>query len=270
MPDFAASFWKYIQAELSSKNIDVGVAILQYSEGLHSVSIYSIQVLNLIPALVPSASFPTPLKQTVAAIEHLVSTGVQPPNLYITGDSAGANLVLQVISHILHPLEGVRPLRLPSRIGGIFLMSPWVKLSGTDGSMAFNDDSDIIGPLCVNYWGKQVLLGIPDSQLPYIEASRAPDSWFKAMDTVVERVLITAGSAECLCDSIEVFAQKICDYHSGATFLMQEHGVHDDPYLDFLTKETKKGTLMIPILEWFTTGFSKVYHSGEYFICEPG
>jgi hypothetical protein len=78
----------------------------------------------------------------------------------------------------------------------------------------------------------------------------------KSVDTVVERVLITAGSAECFKDSIEVFAKKICGYHSGATFLMQEHGVHNDPYFDFLTKEVKKGTLTTPILEWFTTGFS--------------
>ena len=257
MMDCGTSFWKYIQAELSKKNIDVGVAILEYGEGVLPLSIKMLyNILNLITALVPNASFPTPLKQTVVAIEHLLSTGVQPQNLYVTGDSAGANLAIQVISHVLHPLDGVKPLRLPSRIGGIYLMSPWVKLGGTDDSMTLNDDSDMLSSLCIDDWGRQVLHGIPDSQLPYIEASRAPDSWFKSMDTVVDRVLITAGSAECLRDSIEVFANKICGHHSGAVFLMQEHGVHDDPYLDFFTKEAKKGELTTPILEWFATGFS--------------
>lgn len=46
-----------------------------------------------------------------------------------------------------------------------------------------NDDSDIIGPLCISDWGYQVFYGVPDSQLPYIEASRAPVSWFKSADS---------------------------------------------------------------------------------------
>jgi len=34
MAGFAASFWKYIQAELKSQNIDAGVAILHYGKYL--------------------------------------------------------------------------------------------------------------------------------------------------------------------------------------------------------------------------------------------
>jgi len=236
MQGFATSFWKYMQAELQKKNIDVGVAILNYT-------------------LVPCATFPTQLKQAVVAIEHLISTGVQPQNIQIIGDSAGANLALQVISHILHPLKDVRPLNLPSRIRGVYLMSPWIALKGTGGSMTANDNSDIIGPKCINIWGNQILDGIPDSQLPYIEASNAPDTWFKSIDTVVERVLITAGSSECLRDSIEAFAKRVCGDHDGATFWIQENGVHNDPYLDFFTREKKLGKMTPQILEWFTTGF---------------
>jgi acetyl esterase/lipase len=212
----------------------------------------------LIAALVPSATFPTQLQQAVVAIEHLVSTGVQPQNMLITGDSAGGNLVLQVISHILHPLDGVRPLKLSSPFRGIYLMSPWVTLTGTEGSLTSNDGSDIIGPKCMNYWGRQVLEGVPMSYLPYIEPSQAPETWFKSMNTVVDRVLITAGSAECLRDPIEVFAKQICRGHDGATFWMQENGVHIDPFFDFFVKKVKLGTLTPSILEWFATGFEAV------------
>jgi acetyl esterase/lipase len=209
-------------------------------------------------ALVPSATFPTQLQQAVAAIEHLISSGVQPQNIQIAGDSAGGNLVLQVISHILHPLDGVRPLKLSSPIRGIYLMSPWVALTGTEGSMTSNEDSDIIGSKCINDWGSQILEGVPLSNIPYIEPSRAPEPWFKSLDTAVDRVLVTTGSAECLRDSIEVFAKQICRDHDGATFLMQENGVHNDPFLDFFTKEKKLGKLTQSILEWFTTGFEGV------------
>jgi acetyl esterase/lipase len=187
-----------------------------------------------------------------------MSTGVQPQNIQITGDSAGGNLVLQLISHILHPLDGVRPLKLSAPIRGIYLMSPWVALTGTEGSMTSNDGSDIIGTKCINAWGKKILEGIPMSYLPYIEPIQAPEVWFKSLDTAVDRVLITAGSAECLRDPIEVFAKQICRDHDGATFWMQEHGVHDDPFLDFFFKNVKPGTLTRPILEWFATGFKVV------------
>jgi hypothetical protein len=121
--------------------------------------------------------------------------------------------------------------------------------------MTTNDVSDIIGPTCINIWGNEVLDGVPDSQLPYMEASSAPDSWFKSVDTVVERVLITAGSSECLRDSIEEFAKQICSAHDGATFWMQENGVHNEPYLDFSSKEVKFGKITPQILEWFAAGF---------------
>ena len=203
----------------------------------------------------PSATFPTQLKQAVVAIEHLISIGVQPQNIQITGDSAGANLALQVISHMLHPLKGVRPLNLPSPIRGVYLMSPWVSLRGTGASMTLNDNSDIIGPQCINVWATQVLEGVSDSQLPYLEANSAPDSWFKSVDTVVERILITAGSAECLRDSIEVFAKQICSVHHSTTFWLQENGVHNEPYF---CKGMKSRDPTPQILEWLAMGFKGV------------
>ena len=124
--------------------------------------------------------------------------------------------------------------------------------------MTANDASDIIGPKCINIWASEVLEGVSDSQLPYLEPSSAPDSWFKSVDTVVERVLITAGSAECLRDSIEVFAKQICSIHDGATFRMLENGVHNEPYFEFICKKVEFWNITPQILEWFATGFKGV------------
>jgi len=236
MQYFVPSFWEYMQEELEKKGTYAGLAILNYT-------------------LVPSGTFPTQLKQATLALEHLISSGARPQNIQIVGDSAGGNLILQLISHILHPLEGIPRTNLSSPIRGAYLMSPWVSLTGDAGSMTSNDDNDIIGTKCINEWGHQVLEGVPDSQLPYIYPNKAPESWFKGIDTVVDRVLITAGSAECLRDPIEVFAKQIGSLHSGADFLMQQNGVHNDPYFDFFTKEKKLGKLTPQILGWLARGF---------------
>jgi len=137
-------------------------------------------------------------------------------------------------------------------------MSPWVLLTGTDGSMTSNDDNDVIGSKAFNTLGRKVLEGVSESQLPYLEPISAPESWFEAIDTVAERVLITAGTAECMWDATEKLAIKICNAHKGATFRIQENGVHNDPYFDFLTKEKKLGKLTPQILEWLAVGFKGV------------
>ncbi|GLB44456.1 putative alpha beta hydrolase fold protein [Lyophyllum shimeji] len=234
---FVPDFWKYIQDELKSKNKGAGIAMLQYS-------------------LVPTAPFPTQLKQVVLAVQHLISAGAKPENIQITGDSAGAGLTLQLLSHLLHPAPDVPRLALSAPLRSAYLMSPWVSLTGQTGSMLSNDSSDIIGIKCLTYWGREVLDGVSEDQRPYLEASRAPEAWFENLSTVVDRVLITAGDAEALRDTIVVFAERICKQHPRAEFILQKYGVHNDPYFDFFTKEKKLGELTPRIFEWFETAFA--------------
>ncbi|KAG5641211.1 hypothetical protein DXG03_005759 [Asterophora parasitica] len=237
MQFFVPDFWKYILDELKTKDKETGFAILQYS-------------------LVPTAPFPTRLTQVVLAVQHLISSGVQPQNIQITGDSAGGNLALEFFSHLLHPIPNVPRPTLSAPLGGAYLMSPWVSLTGQGGSLITNDANDIIGLGCLTYWGRLVLDGVPENKRQYLEALRAPEGWFEKLDTIVDRVLITAGDAECLRDEIVVVANEICKQHDGARFVLQKYGVHNDPYFDFLTWEKQKGELTPIILEWFAAGFS--------------
>ena len=206
-------------------------------------------------ALVPNGPFPIQLKQAILALEHLLASGVQPQNIQIIGDSAGAGLILQLLSHILHPIDAVPPLVLPSRIGGFYLMSPWVSLTGDTGSHAVNDKSDVISAKTLGYWGRSVLVDVPESQNAYVEAVKAPEEWFKGADGVVKRVLITAGAAECLRDDIVQFADVFKKHHPDVEVVVQKGGVHDDPYYDFSVKESKLGELTPLIVKWFAEGF---------------
>ncbi|RDB17506.1 putative steryl acetyl hydrolase mug81 [Hypsizygus marmoreus] len=239
MQTTAAPFWKQAQDELKSKGKDVGIAILQYS-------------------LVPTATFPTQLKQAVVAVQHLLSKGVQPQNIQLTGDSAGGNLVLQLISHILHPVPDVPTLTLSSSFRGAYLMSPWVSLTSQAKSMFANDSSDILSPGCLLYWGRAVVAGVPESQIQYLEAIKAPAGWFDGIDKVVERLLITAGDAECLRDDIVVVTEKLVKlYKKDGTvrFMLQKYGVHNDPFFNFSTPGQKPGEVTPTILQWFAAGF---------------
>ncbi|KAJ7079976.1 Alpha/Beta hydrolase protein [Mycena belliarum] len=240
--DFALSFCRYLQLQLETQDIDVGLAVLNYS-------------------LVPSAVFPTPLDQARLALEFLLAAGVQPQNLQLAGDSAGANLILQLLSHALHPLPpalGVPEFAPPAlpRLRGALLISPWVSLTADSASHAANDGRDFLRHATLAEWGRVVRADVPPEHRAFMEAARAPDAWFDGVERLVERVLVTAGGAECLRDDIVVFGEAFKRHHARAELVVQPDGLHEDPMLDFVLNEKKVGSVTPLLVEWLAAGFT--------------
>jgi acetyl esterase/lipase len=217
--------------------------------------------------LVPTKRFPEQLKQAVTAVEHLIAAGVSPRNMQVVGDSAGGNLILQLMSHILHPVPDVPLLQLPVRFQGVYLMSPWISFSSKYGSMATNNDSDCISQSALLYWGATVLNGVPESMRHYLEPVEGPDDWFKGISTLTDRLLISAGDAECLRDDIVIMAKRLevawmesngdsPVRRENFQFILQEHGVHDDPHLDFLLGSKSTSSISGTIVDWVGKGFT--------------
>jgi acetyl esterase/lipase len=208
-------------------------------------------------ALVPEAMFPTPLKQVVTAINHLMDLGVDPQNMQFLGDSAGGNLILQVLGHLLHPLESERvpPLSLPAPFKGAYLMSPWVDLSDIFGTLSSGNGTDTLTPDVIKYWGSQVLGPVPGKCLDYLEANSAAEDWWKGVDAFVDRVLVSAGQEECLKNEIIRFQSTFDNFHSHVK-LEVHNGVHNDPMNDFAVGE-KNGKMTNLIIDWLTVGFQE-------------
>ncbi|KAL0952537.1 hypothetical protein HGRIS_006796 [Hohenbuehelia grisea] len=236
----ALQCWRYVQNKLKSQanGVDVGVAVLKYT-------------------LLPEAGFPTPLRQTVLAIEHLLASGLHPSGLQLTGDSAGGNLIIQALLHALHPVDGVPPLKLPAPIRGAYTISPWVSLAGEGGSHLENSHADMISAQNLQFWGALVLVDVPVAQRGYVEAVHAPEAWFDGMERVVERVLITAGGAECLRDDIVRFGEMLKKHHPKVDLVVQNRGVHNDMFMDFLAglPEDQLGELTPMFIQWFAEGY---------------
>ncbi|KAJ7433711.1 Alpha/Beta hydrolase protein [Mycena galericulata] len=235
--DFSLSFWRYVQLELEKQNIMVGFPLLNYT-------------------LAPTATFPTPLKQARLALEFLFAAGVKPQNLQLAGDSAGGNLLVQVLSQVLHPLETVPEIRIPGPLRGMCLISPWVNLSADSKSHTENDGRDFLSARTLAAWGGQILAGVPGADRPFAEAVRAPEGWFAGADRLVERVLVTAGSAECLRDDIVVFGEAFKKHHPNTELVVQPGGLHEDVFLDFRVNERKLASVTPLIVEWLAAGFT--------------
>ncbi|KAJ7777340.1 Alpha/Beta hydrolase protein [Mycena metata] len=235
--DYSLSFWRHVQLELEKHKLEVGFALLEYT-------------------LAPFAGFPTPLNQARLALEFLFAAGVQPQNIQITGDSAGGNLALQLLSHALHPAHSVPELRLSAPIRGILAISPWVCLTADSKSYTENDGNDMVRKKTLEAWGREILSGFPKDYGAFSEPAKAPDSWFEGAPRIVERVLITAGDAECMRDDIVEFSATFKKHHSDTEFVVQKGGLHEDMYLDFFVKERKLGSLTPLIVEWLAAGFT--------------
>lgn len=217
--------------------------------------------------------FPTQLKQLIHALHHLNKTlGIPLEHIQVVGESAGGALILQLLSHALHPLEGVPSLEMQSsngttsKLGGACIMSPWVSLTGDTGSHMENSDSDVLPTRSWKYLGEQTLLPLSletDSEYekikPYLEALKSPGAWFDGIDKVVKRIMVTVGEKECLRDDVLEVVKKLQqgvqddEGDRRDEFLIpvvHENGVHNDQYLDFMAGQGGSDELTSQIIHW--------------------
>ncbi|KAJ6472679.1 Alpha/Beta hydrolase protein [Mycena vitilis] len=232
---------RYVQVELEKQKIEIGIAVLQYS-------------------LAPMATFPTPLNQARLGLEFLFAAGVKPHNLQIFGDSAGGNLILQLVSQMLHPVQSIPKIQPTSPIRGICLLSPWASLTADTESAAKYDGIDTMPKRGLADWGAQILAGFAQSDGAFAEPAKAPEAWFKGVNSLVDRVLIVAGEMECMRDDIVQLGEGLKRHHPDVRVAVQAGGLHDDMLLDFMVKETKLlGTSTALITSWLAAGFSESF-----------
>lgn len=209
-----------------------------------------------VVALIPTAHFPTPLAQTVAALQHLIHSGIPPDSIHIVGESAGGGLALQLLSHLLHPHPSVSPLTFAnqeSRLGSMCIMSPIASLSSTSQSYSANSDLDVLPS-----WAWSALLAHSHPALksdpaarPYLEAANAPEGWWAGVKGVVAKVWVSVGEWECLRDDVltVVDAMKRAEAsHDWLTAFIEPKGVHNSQYLDYVVGQ--EGELARRIREW--------------------
>ncbi|KAK0209920.1 Alpha/Beta hydrolase protein [Armillaria fumosa] len=227
------TFCRYLQLELEQRNIHVGIAILAYK-------------------LLPDNPFPTQLREAQAAIATLLSSGATPQNITLAGSSAGGNLVLQLLTHILHPLSSVS--RIPEvRFRGVFLMSPWVSMKEDlalpqhllDTKHQYDSLSAQYGRLAC----RTLLNDVSPVHIPFVDPLEAPEDQFDGLSKLAERVFVMWGEVECLrAGQRRLCKEYIGPYHPRVEVYEQKSGIHCQPIWD----SAWMGNVGEPrIVEWF-------------------
>ncbi|KAL0061179.1 hypothetical protein AAF712_011999 [Marasmius tenuissimus] len=255
LAEFSLSFWRHVQTQLGEKGLEIDVVVLNYG-GSYSTFTYS-PAGSYFTGLIPDAPFPTPLRQAVCGLQLLINNGVKPNTIQLVGDSAGGNLILQLFSHLLHPLPGVPNITHDNlHFKGACLLSPWVSFRDDDGTHALRESTDLIKVRSILEFGDYVLQDVPQQQECYVELLKTPDSWWARLDSKVERMLLVAGSDECFKEDIVKISGNIRKYHTDAVLLIQQYGVYVELYVDFLVGEKRLQTVTGDIVEWLVAGFS--------------
>ena len=185
----------------------------------------------------------------------------------MTGDSAGGNLTIQVLLHIIHPLAGLPKLlessTEESKFAGAYLMSPWTTLlpreDNSKNSYKENAMWDIVSSRQLRHSGSVILSEIKSNDhLAYVDSHFAPSDWYDGVGDIVKKMLITVGRYECLREDIIKFGKHLESTETlDVKLVVDKYGVHDDPFLDFVAREKKLGELTPMIVSWCREAFSE-------------
>ena len=162
--------------------------------------------------LSPEALYPIALSQCVEGIRYVLSLpNTSPLTTTLAGDSAGAALVLGILSHIslhAHPNSNiVRSLTLTEKFRGAILIDPFItndnKQYPSIDRFANRDifDKRTADRWLANYKGD---LNIPNDD--YITPAHAPSTWWAG--TKCGPILVTVGEEESMRDAVIDWAGK--------------------------------------------------------------
>ncbi|KAI0024455.1 alpha/beta-hydrolase [Xylariomycetidae sp. FL0641] len=160
------------------------------------------------PAVQTQSPFPAAVQDLLTFYHHILSLGVRPKNIILSGDSAGGNIVIALLRY----LEKTSVLPLPA---GAMAWSPWVHVTPTAGRDFLecrNHQGDfLVGPLL--QWGVDEYIPNVDDPtrreiMPYISPLHHP------FETSIP-LFVHAGTAEAFHYSIRSFASEMAELNPG-------------------------------------------------------
>ncbi|KKA25936.1 6-hexanolactone hydrolase [Rasamsonia emersonii CBS 393.64] len=219
-------------------------------QSLHAAG-HDLSVFFVSYTLTPHAIYPTQLKQCVEALRYILrEAGFSPENVFLGGDSAGANVALAVLLHVSHhphpeiiadeaddskDQDARLDLSLSASgdndsyyLGGIFCLGPWVDFNFDRPSEKTNRFKDCLSKKSEQAWAREYVNGRnPDG---WNEPAVAPAEWWKGVR--VREFLILAGSDEILLSGIGEFAEKVQSMFPRLTFFIGQDEGHVSPIVD--------------------------------------
>ncbi|KAF2655212.1 alpha/beta-hydrolase [Lophiostoma macrostomum CBS 122681] len=184
-------------------------------------------------SLAPGKQYPHQLKQAIGLMSHLINEmGKKPENIILVGDSAGANLILGIISHLLHPHPdaSIPPLRVDTPFGGAVLVSPWTNFNPVAESYTTNKKKDFVNQYILAKWGRYYMGTAPTDA--YNQPGTASEKWWQGIDAKVRDIMMTAGGDEVMFDDQRAFSETLKQSFPSLEVQFFQGETHDQLFMD--------------------------------------
>lgn len=223
--------------------------------------------------LTPSAKFPTQMSQAAAGLNHLLlRKGIPPSQLVMGGDSAGASIAVQLLSHVLHPYPtAAEGISLVEPLAGLFLVSPLVHGDLTTPSFTDGLPCDMLSVGIFDAPNREMfhvpktgVMGwlFPNRRLVESKAFRegkkwallagVDEKWLDGVGKVVGKVYVTCGKHEILRDQGIFIAETLRKSNSDVDVKLEvaEKEAHDFILLEGERREV--GDATVRMRTWFS------------------
>ncbi|PHH72656.1 hypothetical protein CDD80_4396 [Ophiocordyceps camponoti-rufipedis] len=186
----------YVQTGVEA-GVEVAVAFLRYT-------------------LAPEGKFPVQLRQQVAALKAVLDLGIGPGDIIIGGDSAGGNLVTQLLGHILHPHPAVDAVELSGPLSAAFAVSPWL-FSCDPKSQTYrtNEANDMVtasglDQMSLAFFGnRDEMRAAEGGDNGWVAPLHVDASWFTGITGIVSTVYVTVGLREVLLEDARGLTKRL-------------------------------------------------------------
>ncbi|KAK7547066.1 Alpha/Beta hydrolase protein [Phyllosticta citricarpa] len=172
----------------------------------------ALSILVLHYDTTPFGTYPRQLAQSAALLNYVrKNLGIPANRLFVSGDSAGGNLVMSLLSHLMHPHpdHSVPTVELDKgeKLKGAALICPMTSFDLGADSFQRNKTLDVIDGRAGLRWVNAYLGGKPHD--PYNEPACTPEGWWKNLANVCRDVYHLIGGNEVMLDHEVLCYKKI-------------------------------------------------------------
>ncbi|RYP33670.1 hypothetical protein DL767_004665 [Monosporascus sp. MG133] len=197
--------------------------------------------------LVPDGSFPTQLEEAIASYEHVLSMVGDPSRICLSGDSAGATIMLSLLLHLSNlsrhseEMDGLGSRRLP-KPGMAALISPWITLVSDKHR---NTASDYLNVDNLHQYARQYSGGRVAVDDPLVSPGNCRDvSWWRYA-CPDDGIHVAYGAEEVLSGDVQDFVKFLEANHIKVSSRREVGDIHAWPvaclFLSTAPEERKRG-----------------------------
>lgn len=197
------------------------------SSGYRNPAIFALEY-----TLVPDASFPTQIEETMKGYEHVLTMARDPSMVCVGGDSAGATLILCLLLRLGADSEkghGANAIgyqhRLPKPALAV-LISPWATLVSARHR---NTMSDYLDVQQLHRYGRQFAGSRISWTDPLVSPGNCNDSSWWKRSSPSNGIFITYGTDEVLAPDIEGLVDTLLDAGVTVGSKAEPGGIHAWP-----------------------------------------